>query len=248
MEPKMTDDQKKRVIFESFPVKWQHAYIQSGRRIQTESLVRIVQYMKDEKSFNHNAGTKRKRNDDDNHSNYNRLGRGNRTAMRGGGRTGRGRGRNNNRTNPCRIHAGQHDWSECWDNENSPNYRPNRHMGRGGRGRHQQGRGGRGFGRNQSHYCGRGNFQQNYHNQNQGQAQQPHDSYHNDVHRIPSSNNTVVGTTTISSHSGPYYLARAAPSSGYAVDLHQYDLVQNEYGSAWSTGAPHNAMQNGRRY
>ena len=32
------------------------------------------------------------------------------------------------------------------------------------------------------------------------------------------------------------------------MDLYQYDLIQNEYGSAWDTGAPHNAMQNGRRY
>ena len=42
MEPEMYDDQIKRLIFESFPVKWQHAYIQSGHRIQSESLIRIV--------------------------------------------------------------------------------------------------------------------------------------------------------------------------------------------------------------
>ena len=65
MEPEMMDDQKKRVIFESFPSKWQHAYIQSGWRLQSESLVRIIQYMKYEKSFSDGVSNKRKRNDDD---------------------------------------------------------------------------------------------------------------------------------------------------------------------------------------
>ena len=247
MEPEMNNDQQKRVIFESFPSKWQHAYIQSGRRIQSESLVRIVQYMKDEKSFSDGASNKRKRSDDDQQGNSNRQGRGNRSFMRGGGRNGRGRGRNNTRSNPCRIHAGRHDWSECWDNENSTNYRPNRQAGRGGRGRQHFGRGGRGFGRNNFYQSGRSNYQQQYHGQNQIQKGPPQDSYHNEPHHIPTSNSTV-GATTLSSHSGPYYPARAAPSSGYAVDLHQYDLVQNEYGSAWSTGGHHNATQNGRPY
>ena len=135
MEPEMNDDQIKRLIFESFPVKWQHAYFQSGRRIQSESLARVIQYMKDEKSFNDANSNKRKRSDNNNQHNANRAGRGMRASMRGSFRGGRGRGRSSNRFNPCRIHAGQHDWSECWDNENGPNYRPNRPGGRGGRGR-----------------------------------------------------------------------------------------------------------------
>ena len=59
MEPEMNDDQKKRLIFESFSIKWQHAYVQSGRRIQLESLILVVQYMKDEKSFNDGANNKK---------------------------------------------------------------------------------------------------------------------------------------------------------------------------------------------
>ena len=89
MEPVMNEEQKKRLIFELFPLKWQHAYIQSGRRIQTESLIRVIQYMKDEKSFNYGMSNKRKRNDDDQQGNSNRYNRGGRSTNRAGGRGGR---------------------------------------------------------------------------------------------------------------------------------------------------------------
>ena len=242
MEPPMTDDQKKRLIFESYPTRWQHAYIQSGRRIQGESLVRIVQYMKDEKSFSDSGSNKRKRNDDDNQQNNNRVGRGFRAPMRGGGRTGRGRGRS--RSNPCRIHAGQHDWYDCWDNANSPNYRPNRQAGRGGRGRQQNWRGGRGFGRHNYHNNGgRNNYQQNHHNDpNKYQNQQQ--SYHNEQYRQQTMPNSSMSAITNESQNP----ARGAPSSVYAGDLHQYDLIPNENVSAWSTGNYHSVNQYGRRY
>ena len=51
LEPQLNGDQIKLLIFESFPVKWQHAFIQSGRCIANEPLAKVVQYMKDEKSF-----------------------------------------------------------------------------------------------------------------------------------------------------------------------------------------------------
>ena len=244
MEPPMKDTQKKRLIFESYPKRWQHAYIQSGRRIQTESLIKIVQYMKDEKSFSDAGSNKRKRNENDNQQHNNRTGRGMRAPMRGGGRTGRGRGRL--RSNPCRIHAGQHDWHDCWDNQNGPNYRPNRHTDRGGRGRQQNWRGGRGFGRRNNYYYnnnGRGNYQQNYGNQNQTPSQ--HQSYHNDQNRTQFIPSAAVSTITSEHQNNP---ARGAPSSVYAGELHQHDLIQNEYGSAWSTGSYHTAGQGGRRY
>ena len=248
MEPEMNDEQKKRVIFESFPLRWQHAYIQSGRRIQTESLIRVIQYMKDEKSFNDGMSNKRKRNDDDQQGNSSRYHRG-RSTVRGGVRGGRGRGRNNTRSNPCRIHAGRHDWSECWDNEQSSNYRPNRHAGRGSRGRHQNWRGGRGFGRsNHFNTNGRGYFQNNYQNHNQGSVQQhqQRESYHNDPSGPPMSNiNTAISTISADSQ---YHPARGAPSSVYAGDLHQYDLISNGNGSAWSTGNYHTGSQYGRRF
>ena len=66
LEPPMNKNQIKKLIFESFPNRWQHAYIQSGPRIQTEPLVRVVQYMKDEKTFADGSGNKRKRNENNN--------------------------------------------------------------------------------------------------------------------------------------------------------------------------------------
>ena len=162
--------------------------------------------------------------------------------MRGGGRTGRGRGRS--RSNPCRIHAGQHDWYDCWDNANSPNYRPNRQAGRGGRGRQQNWRGGRGFGRHNYHNNGgRNNYQQNHHNDpNKYQNQQQ--SYHNEQYRQQTMPNSSMSAITNESQNP----ARGAPSSVYAGDLHQYDLIPNENGSAWSTGNYHSMNQYGRRY
>ena len=245
LEPPMNDDQIKKLIFESFPTRWQHAYIQSGRRIQAESLVRVVQYMKDEKTFADGSGNKRKRNDG--HSQQSST----RSKMnqdgRGRGRSQQHRGRGRTFRNPCRTHNGQHDWSECWDNEHSVNYRPNRHAGRGGRGRQQNWRGGRGFGRsNYHHNGGRGHYQQYNNNYNNGQAQPQRESYHADS-RAPVTTSTV-GASTISTHTNNQYPARGAPSQDYAGDLHQFELIPSEYGSAWSTGNPHPAMQGGRRY
>ena len=99
MGPQMNDDLKKRLIFESYPTRWQHAYIQSGCRIQSETLARIVQCMKDEKLFSDSSNNMRKQKENDNHRNSNRVGRETRSPMRGGGRAGRGRGRS--RSNSC---------------------------------------------------------------------------------------------------------------------------------------------------
>ena len=67
--------------------------------------------------------------------------------------------------------------------------------------------------------------------------QTPQGQYHTEPHQIPMSASTTNN-----------YPTRAAPSTSYAGDLHQFNLIQNEYGSAWSTGIPHNASQSGRRY
>lgn len=113
LEPPMNDDQIKKLIFGSPPVKWQHAYIQSGRMIQMESLMKVVQYMDDKKLFSDNNSNKGKRSDNANQGNSNRTGRGMRATMRGGQRSGRGRGRSGYRSNPCRTHNGAHDWYDC---------------------------------------------------------------------------------------------------------------------------------------
>ena len=244
LEPQINDDQIKKLIVGSFPVTWQHAYIQSGQRIQTETLMKVVQYMRDEKSFRDNNHNKRKHSDNDNQGNLNRTDRGMRSTMRGGQRGGRDGGRNGYRSNPCRTHNGTHDRYGCWDNERGPNYRPERRAGRGRRGRQSYGRGGRSFGRGNIHQNGRTNYQQNYQNNNRGPMQQSQDQYHAEPHQIPVSNSTVGGTTLSSNN----YPARVAPSTGYAGDLRHFNLAQGKYGSAWSTGMPHNMNHCGWRY
>ena len=133
LEPPMNEDQIKKLIFSSFPKTWQHAYIQSGRRIQDETLARIIQYMKDEKSFlDGTENNKRKRMNNDGSSSNERFSRKrNNYNNRGRGRQQLGRDRGSSgRFNPCRMHNGHHDWSECFDNPQSKNYMPNRSTGR----------------------------------------------------------------------------------------------------------------------
>ena len=245
MEPALTIDQIKLLIFESYPPRWQHTYIQSGRRITNETLPQVIQYMKDEKSFTDgNADkNKRKRDQDGNRSSQ--------SSCRGGSYYGRGRGRDRGRTtghymhrgrpNPCRKHNGQHDWMECFDNEYSPNFMPNRNPGRGGRGfdrgRNQYSRGGRGFGR-QHIYGGRTNNY--YSNQNHNQREQ----YHSEPPRqVSFQGYGGASTITNSSNTNP---ARVAPSTDNAPEMHNVELVSNQYGSAWSTGNFHNTSQSGR--
>ena len=245
MEPALTADQIKLLIFESYPPRWQHAYIQSGRKIANETLPQVIQYMKDEKSFTDNITdrNKRKREQDGNHSTQ--------SSRRDGSYHGRGRGRGRGRTmgyyihrgrpNPCRKHNGQHDWMECVDNERSPNFMPNRNPSREGRGfnrgRNQYGRGGRGFGR-QHNYGGRSNNY--YSNQSNSNGEQ----YHIEPPRQVSFQGHS-GASTITNNSN-HYPARAAPLTDNAPEVHNIKLVSNQYGSACSTGNFHHVPQGGR--
>ena len=74
--------------------------------------------------------------------------------------------------------------------------------------------------------------------------QQLQDQYHTESHQIPMSSSTD-GRTTLSSNNYP---ARVDLSTGYAGDLHQFDLAQGEYDSAWTTGMPHNMNHCGKRH
>ena len=56
-EPTFTDQQRKNLIFETFPIAWRQNYIQSGKSLQMDLLADIVQYMGNEKGF---AGVDRK--------------------------------------------------------------------------------------------------------------------------------------------------------------------------------------------
>ena len=50
-EPTLNDQQRKNLIFETFPITWRQNYIRSGKSLQTDSLADIVQYMGNEKGF-----------------------------------------------------------------------------------------------------------------------------------------------------------------------------------------------------
>ena len=233
LEPQLNDDQIKLLIFESFPVKWQHAFIQSGRRIANEPLAKVVQYMKDEKSFLDIAHKNKRRRDDDGGSNsyrgpYRGRGRG-----RNQNRSGRGRGRDgNNYGNVCKLHGG-HDWADCFDNPNGRNYMPNRNRG-----------GGRGFQRGRGQWRGgRGDRSNNYGNRNnnsnyygQSNQNQQRESYHNEVPRQVSNSGDSTLSSRTNNNNNTNNSARGAPPSEYAQDGHCFDLVPYQSGSAWSTG------------
>eukprot|EP00957_Ditylum_brightwellii_P115911 8841129-Ditylum_brightwellii.AAC.1 len=51
MIPPMTDMQVKKMVFEQHLMKWCTAYTRAGHSLQIDSLMEIVQYMANEKSF-----------------------------------------------------------------------------------------------------------------------------------------------------------------------------------------------------
>lgn len=172
-EPRLTDDQKKNIIFDTFPVKWKQNYIRSGRAVATDELADIVQYMGNEKSFSDNKEENDRKRKRENGKNYNFRGRG---RGRGSGR-GSYHGSNNNgnpfpNANPystCPIPGhGNHQWIDCYRNprrrgqQNSQYNRQGNRTGRGGPGRGTNG------GRGQS---GRTNERSSYHSRGRGMQQ-----------------------------------------------------------------------------
>jgi hypothetical protein len=51
LNPTMTDNQTKKLIFDQHPEKWRIAYNRSGRAIATDTLADIVHFMSDEKGY-----------------------------------------------------------------------------------------------------------------------------------------------------------------------------------------------------
>ena len=175
------DNEKKKCIFSTYPIKWQQSLCRVHRSTDHVTLREIIEFMADEQGYadggnsNSSDGNRKKRG--------NHGGNGNDGAkrLRGGGgnnsnnsnNSGRGRGRRNGKKNgggntnnrsdvakpdpnkPCPIpwHYGSHTWRECYDNKDGPNYRPDRrnNQGGGGRGR-EEGRQGGGGGRTGGQY------------------------------------------------------------------------------------------------
>ena len=241
-EPPLNDQQKKSIIFKSFPLKWQQAYVRSGRRIAQDTLTDIVQYMKDEKGFSDLASEQNKRKREMNDNQGRSHGRG--SSGRGHGR-GRGRGRHNDHrdasdqgnNNMCWKHNYQHAWSECWDNPNGRNYMPNRRQGRG-RGQNS-GRGGpgRGFNRYQGNHDNRSRQNSQYHNNNNHNRNANYGENHS---------NHLTTASQLTTNSGSEGSKTSSAREAPPMEHHHIDFISsNECGSASSTGGH---SYGGRRY
>ena len=245
IEPKLTDDQIKVIIFNSFPEDWRQAYIRADKSLNTEPLAKILQFMKNEKGFadkKDNRNLYKRKNKSGNDNNVKRI--------RGGGyyrgsnreyqnnnyqrnrnnRGGRFGGRTN-RWNSGSYHQRNNNFhGSSYNNESSSrsnNYGRNNNGGRnynnGGRNSYRGGRnnhnGGRGYGRYNNN---NGYNQQQQHNneQNNGHNQ----SYHYDHNRNVNQN------------------APAPTAPGPTMDCHHFDMIGNQTsnqngsgsGSAWS--------------
>lgn len=145
-EPQIDNDNRKKIIFETFPSTWQDDFLKSGKTVASQELRETVAFMnicENQADATGERKTKRQKTD----------------RIRGGGNHSQNNSKNSNKDNgrqPCPWpgHGGGHTWSECSKNPASKNYTGNQpYAPRGGRGQGRgfRGRGGRGFGR------GRGN-------------------------------------------------------------------------------------------
>jgi hypothetical protein len=126
-EPALNPQQKKNLIFETFPVKWRQNYIRAGKSVTTDSLADIVQYMSNEKGFAdvEEKTYKDKKRKPDEQAKCNATKR-----IRGGGYvtnvTKKKSGNNNkgkpNPNNPCPWHSPGHKWRQCFDNPDGDSF------------------------------------------------------------------------------------------------------------------------------
>ena len=247
IEPQLTEDQIKVIIFNSFPEDWRTAYIRADKSLSTEPLTKILQFMKNEKGFadkkdNKNPYKRKGKSDNDkvkrirgggyyqgnnrdyrNNNNYstNNYGGRNNRGGRFGGRSNRW---NNNshyqRNNNFRgnQNGGSSSNSNSFGRNNNNN---SRNYNGGGRNSYRGGRGnqngGRGYGRNNNN----GYYHQQSNGDNNNHQQQ---SYHYDHNRSVNHNNTP---------------APVAPTT--QLHSHHFDMIGNNNqngggpGSAWST-------------
>lgn len=209
-EPEIDEDNKKKIIFETFPVPWQYSFKRS-KDINSSTLLQIISFM-----------TLCKCEADETDERKNKKQKVDTSRIRGGDgkkNSGGGKGKGLDLNQECPVH-GRHKWGECSLNPRSENYqtrlnggRFNNGQGRGfsqgrGRGRFNNyqsggrnnfsqgnsGRGnfsqGRGRGRSNSYYSNQSNTQQ-YSRQNSSfQSQQSGGSGNNDQYLQTESNNS----------------------------------------------------------
>ena len=205
-EPEIDNDNRKKIIFETFPSAWQDDFLKSGKTVANQELREIVAFMNIcKKQADATEGRKAKRQKTD--------------RIRGGGNHSQASSRNSNKDNerqPCPWpgHGKGHTWSECSKNPASKNHtgtQPCTPRGGRGQGRGFGGRGGRGFGRgfgrgrgNHSHgngFSGRGcqhsgqggRGQQgtggSFRSQNQNNDNNQNENYFNNMHQNNSNGN-----------------------------------------------------------
>ena len=229
MEREKTMDQQKLLIFRTFPDTWRRAYIRAGRKVETDTLQDIIDFMTNEKGFadaedKDKKGKNKRESQVHLESPTNKKNHQERNNGRGG------RGQNNQQivgpNDPCPHHFGNHTWSQCFNNPDGVNFCPRnnnnnnmnaRNAARGGRfGRGNNGRGG-GPGRGNGSY--QNNMQQNVQNVNNfnrpGGNGNGYQNYHTESGSY-NSNNASRGTNH---NGGP--TARAERTHEH----HHFDMV-----------------------
>lgn len=233
--PRLTEQQKKDILFETYPIKWKQNYVRAGKNVRTDTMAQIVTYMENEKSFaakEHEAGKKRKSTE----------------SKKQGGKTlgskkQKGRPQPND---PCPLHPlNNHKWGKCFDNPDGKNYRPrnqrggwrSQQSGRGGRGDGQERWGGNNGGRGNG--GGRGGWNQG--NRSGGNNQGGNGSGHNYQYQQ---------NATASEGSGEAALAGHAPQQGGWGKSHHLDAVgsQNQGGTFQGWGSRRSDSQGWGQY
>ena len=152
-EPEIDDNNRKKIIFETFPSTWQDDFLKSGKTVATQELREIIAFMnicKKQADASQERKPKRQKTE------RIRGGNGNQTASSSNSKT------NSNDKDPCPWpgHGRGHTWAECSKNPASKNHTGNQPCSSRGKGYNQGrgfgGRGGRGFGRGFGR--GRGNY------------------------------------------------------------------------------------------
>ena len=150
--PELNAFQVKQYIYNSFPDSWRHAFQRAGKRVATETLPDIIEYMTNEKEIADQESAKKKagKGDDTNGKNgYKRAnGRSSRFSKKkktthgsdssdGEGSSNSQRGGRSNRPDPngkCPLHPdGNHIWKKCFLNVYGDNFRPPTNREGGGR-------------------------------------------------------------------------------------------------------------------
>ena len=161
-EPDIDDQNRKKIIFETFPSGWQDDFHKSGKQVSTQQLYEIIAFMnicKKQADSDNERKTKKQKTE----------------RIRGGSNASSIKNHKNKDSCPWPGHGKGHTWEECSKNPASKNYAGNEpYVPRGGRG---QGRGyggrggrgfGRGFGRGRSNYYGNGPSGRGYQYSGQG--------------------------------------------------------------------------------